>query len=113
MDKETQPYRLRCKPERVMTMTITISNLTVAQNTPAGTIVGVLTASDARQNSAWVGVGTTAPVEGAPPTPTAITVSPAGATIPDNSSAGTFGATANVPCRTALNLRPSADAGAL
>ena len=32
-------------PERLMT--ITISNLTVAQNAPAGTIVGMLTAGDA------------------------------------------------------------------
>jgi hypothetical protein len=49
-----------------------------------------------RQNAAWVDVGTIAPVEGALPTPTAITLSPASATIPDNAPAGTLIATANV-----------------
>jgi hypothetical protein len=49
-----------------------------------------------RQNKAWVDVGTTAPIEGAPPTPTAITLSPASATIPDNAPAGTAIATASV-----------------
>jgi hypothetical protein len=49
-----------------------------------------------RQNAAWVDTGTTAPVEGAPPTPTAITLSPASATIPDNTPARTVIATANV-----------------
>jgi hypothetical protein len=50
----------------------------------------------ARQNAAWVDVGTTAPVEGAAPTPTAITLSPANPTIADNSPAGTMIATATV-----------------
>jgi hypothetical protein len=50
----------------------------------------------ARQNAAWVDVGTTAPVEGATPTPTAITLSPANPTIEDNSPAGTMIATAAV-----------------
>jgi hypothetical protein len=50
----------------------------------------------ARQNAAWVDVGTTAPVEGALPIPTAITLSPASVTIPDNAPAGTLVATANV-----------------
>jgi hypothetical protein len=49
-----------------------------------------------RQNSTWVDAGTTAPVEGASPTPTAITLSPANATIPDNAPAGTVIATAHV-----------------
>jgi hypothetical protein len=49
-----------------------------------------------RQNAAWVDVGTTAPVEGAPPTPTGITFALASPTIPDNSPAGTLIATANV-----------------
>ena len=49
-----------------------------------------------RQNASWVDIGTTAPVEGALPTPTAITLSPASATIPDNAPAGTVIATANV-----------------
>jgi hypothetical protein len=49
-----------------------------------------------RQNGVWVNIGTTAPVEGALPTPTAITLSPASATIPDNAPAGTVIATANV-----------------
>jgi hypothetical protein len=49
-----------------------------------------------RQNAAWVDYGTTAPVEGATPTPTAIILSPASATIPDNSPAGTVIATASV-----------------
>jgi len=48
-----------------------------------------------RQNSAWVDVGSTPPVE-APPTPTAITLSPASVTIPDNAPAGTLVATASV-----------------
>jgi hypothetical protein len=50
----------------------------------------------ARQNATWVDVGTTAPVEGAPPTPTAITLTLASPSIPDNSPAGTLIATANV-----------------
>ena len=50
----------------------------------------------ARQNAAWMNVGTTAPVEGAPATPTAITLSPASGTIPDNAPAGTLIATTNV-----------------
>jgi hypothetical protein len=49
-----------------------------------------------RQNASWVDFGATAPVEGATPTPTAITLSPASATIPDNAPAGTVIATANV-----------------
>jgi hypothetical protein len=49
-----------------------------------------------RQNADWVDFGTTAPVEGAASTPTAITLSPASATTPDNSPAGTVIATANV-----------------
>jgi hypothetical protein len=49
-----------------------------------------------RQNAAWVDTGTTAPVEGALPTPTAITLALASATIPDNAPAGTLIATANV-----------------
>jgi hypothetical protein len=49
-----------------------------------------------RQNGSWVDVGTTAPVEGAPPTPTAITLSPASATIADNAPAGTVIATVSV-----------------
>ena len=48
-----------------------------------------------RQNG-WVDFGTTAPVESASPTPTAITLTPASATIPDNAPAGTVIATANV-----------------
>ena len=49
-----------------------------------------------RQNAAWVDVGTTAPVEGVLPTPTAITLSPASATIPDNAPPRTVIATASV-----------------
>ena len=48
-----------------------------------------------RQNAAWADAGTTAPVE-ASPTPTAITLTPASATIPDNAPAGTVVATASV-----------------
>jgi hypothetical protein len=47
-----------------------------------------------RQNGNWVDAGTTAPVEAA--TPTAITLSPASVTIPDNAPAGTLLATAAV-----------------
>jgi hypothetical protein len=50
----------------------------------------------ARNNANWVLIGTTEPVEGASPTLTAITLSPASATIPDNAPAGTLVATANV-----------------
>jgi hypothetical protein len=50
----------------------------------------------ARQNAAWVDVGTTPPVEGAAPTPTAITLSPSSATTPDNAAAGTVLSTATV-----------------
>ena len=50
----------------------------------------------ARNNGNWVLIGTTAPVEGATPTPTAITLSPASVTIPDNAPAGTLLATAAV-----------------
>jgi hypothetical protein len=50
----------------------------------------------ARQNATWVYVGTTAPVQGAKPIPTAITLSPASVTIQDNAPAGTLVATANV-----------------
>jgi hypothetical protein len=49
----------------------------------------------ARQNATWVAINA-APVEGALPTPVAISLSPASATIPDNTSAGTVIATANV-----------------
>ena len=49
----------------------------------------------ARQNGAWVAIST-APVEGAQPTPTAITLALANPTIPDNAHAGTLIATANV-----------------
>jgi len=49
-----------------------------------------------RQNATWVDVGTTAPVEGVLPTPTAITLSPASATMADNAPAGTLIATATV-----------------
>jgi hypothetical protein len=50
----------------------------------------------ARNNGNWVLIGTTAPVEGATPIPTAITLSPASVTIPDNAPAGTLLATAAV-----------------
>jgi hypothetical protein len=50
----------------------------------------------ARQSGTWVKIGNTAPVEGTAPTPTAITLSPASATIPDNASAGTVLSTATV-----------------
>ncbi len=49
-----------------------------------------------RKNAAWIDVGTTAPVEGAPPTPIAIMLSPEKATLADNAPAGTLVATANV-----------------
>ena len=49
-----------------------------------------------RQNAAWIDVGKIAPVEGSPPTPTAITLLPANARIPDNAPAGTVVATAHV-----------------
>jgi hypothetical protein len=48
------------------------------------------------QNDLWADVGTIAPVEGALPTPMAVTFAIANATIPDNAPAGTLIATANV-----------------
>jgi hypothetical protein len=48
------------------------------------------------QKDVWIDIGTTAPVEGALPTPTAITFAVVNATIPDNAPAGTLIATANV-----------------
>jgi hypothetical protein len=50
----------------------------------------------ARNNGNWMLTETTPPVEGATPTPIAITLSPASVTIPDNAPAGTLIATANV-----------------
>ena len=48
-----------------------------------------------RQGATWVDAGTGEPVETSP-TPSAITLTPASSTIPDNAPAGTVVATANV-----------------
>jgi len=127
-------------------MTITISNLRVADNAPVGTIVGVLTATNAHGNlipcnfmltkrsagyfaisasnlvTAWAGsiapgyytvrvranginsrfsgsatfTITVGAADGTPPTPTGITFTPASASLPDNSVAGTTVAAVSV-----------------
>jgi hypothetical protein len=56
-----------------------------------------------RQNASWVNAGTTPPVQVG--TPTAITLTPASVTIPDNAPAGTLVATANVTMSDGFQFR--------